>query len=161
MYLQFSVNANSGLNITKMIAPEIADPRQNKMQLQCHFTMGSEELYAVKWYKDDNEFFRYTPSQPPYVLKFPVSGVKVVTKESVCTRGRCDLVLTELNTKNTTGEYRCEVSSEAPAFRIASRTMNVTVAGNKQKNYLDLHCKQEIFMLVLINLRLHQGNEHS
>lgn len=124
-----SVGAYNGLTITEMTAPKLVDPRDNQMQLQCHYNMGSEELYAVKWYKDDNEFFRYTPSQPPYVLKFPVSGVKVLSKESVCARGRCDLVLTDLNIKNTSGEYRCEVSSEAPAFRIASKTMNISVAG--------------------------------
>lgn len=123
-----SVDVNNALNITKMIAPKVADPRNN-MQLECHYNMGVEELYAVKWYKDDNEFFRYTPTQPPYVLKFPVSGVTVLSKESVCVRGRCDLVLTNLSIQETSGEYRCEVSSEAPAFRIASRTMNISVAG--------------------------------
>lgn len=40
-----------------MSAPLIADPRDD-MNLDCHFDMGSEELYAVKWYKDDHEFFR-------------------------------------------------------------------------------------------------------
>lgn len=67
---------NNGLNITKMTAPLIADPRED-MQLQCHFNMGPEELFAVKWYKDDHEFFRYRPSMKPNTLKFHVPGVQV------------------------------------------------------------------------------------
>lgn len=115
-----------------MIAPKLINPaKNNTMQLQCYYNMGVEELYAVKWYKDDNEFFRYTPSQDNKIIKFPVSGVTVLSNASLCVNGKCDLFLTNLSVKDTSGEYRCEVSSEAPAFRIASRTMNVSVAGNK------------------------------
>nr|CAH7769113.1 unnamed protein product [Callosobruchus chinensis] len=41
-----------------MEAPPVADPRSDTT-LDCQFDMGGEELYAVKWYKDDQEFFRY------------------------------------------------------------------------------------------------------
>jgi hypothetical protein len=40
-----------------MNAPHVADLRE-EMKLDCQFDMGDEELYAVKWYKDDQEFFR-------------------------------------------------------------------------------------------------------
>ncbi|KAJ8911085.1 hypothetical protein NQ315_000545 [Exocentrus adspersus] len=40
-----------------MDAPPVADLRKD-LELDCHFDMGVEELYAVKWYKDDQEFFR-------------------------------------------------------------------------------------------------------
>ncbi|CAG9819995.1 unnamed protein product [Phaedon cochleariae] len=39
-----------------MNAPIVADPR-DLMDLDCNFDMGTEDLYAVKWYKDDQEFF--------------------------------------------------------------------------------------------------------
>nr|CAI5855188.1 unnamed protein product [Callosobruchus analis] len=44
-----------------MDAPSVADPRTDTT-LDCQFDMGGEELYAVKWYKDDQEFFRYVHS---------------------------------------------------------------------------------------------------
>lgn len=40
-----------------MSAPVVIDYKED-MNLDCQFDMGSEELYAVKWYKDENEFFR-------------------------------------------------------------------------------------------------------
>ncbi|GJQ73292.1 hypothetical protein Trydic_g13664 [Trypoxylus dichotomus] len=49
--------AAMALKLTNMTTPVIADPRED-MNLDCHFDMGKEELYAVKWYKDDHEFFR-------------------------------------------------------------------------------------------------------
>lgn len=49
--------AASGLRLTNMTAPVVADTRKD-MNLDCHFDMETEELYAVKWYKDDQEFFR-------------------------------------------------------------------------------------------------------
>lgn len=124
------MTTTSSLNITKMQAPRIADPRED-MQLQCHFNMGQEELFAVKWYKDDHEFFRYSPSMTAKPLKFPVPGVHVSSDPqwTQCRMDRCDLLLTNLSRRESSGEYRCEVSSEAPAFRIAVRTVNITVAG--------------------------------
>lgn len=40
-----------------MTIPLVADFRE-ELELDCHFDMEGEELYAVKWYKDDQEFFR-------------------------------------------------------------------------------------------------------
>lgn len=56
-YFFISVNGSTGLRLTSMTAPVVADLREI-MELDCHFDMGNEELYAVKWYKDDQEFFR-------------------------------------------------------------------------------------------------------
>lgn len=113
-----------------MTAPAIQDPRHD-MQLHCRFDMGGEELYAVKWYKDDHEFFRYSPAHRPGTgtLQFPVAGVQVESERTYCNRNGCDLLLTNLSRPLSSGAYRCEVSSEAPAFRLASQTHNVTVAG--------------------------------
>ncbi|CAH0562665.1 unnamed protein product [Brassicogethes aeneus] len=115
------------LRLTNMTAPSIQDPRE-QMQLYCKFDMGGEDLYAVKWYKDDHEFFRYAPSGPNNYVQYPVSGVTVDTTRSHCTRDTCELMLIDLQRPYSSGAYRCEVSSEAPAFRLASQTFNITVA---------------------------------
>lgn len=52
-----SVGWSTGLRLTNMTAPLVQDLRED-MDLNCQFDMGAEELYAVKWYKDDDEFFR-------------------------------------------------------------------------------------------------------
>ncbi|GAB0086679.1 Immunoglobulin-like domain [Sergentomyia squamirostris] len=71
-----------------------------------------ETLYSVKWYKDNEEFYRYIPSQVPPQHSFRVEGVRVDHKFSDSTR-----VMLRGITLKSTGEYRCEVSGEAPAFK--------------------------------------------
>ncbi|CAH0551852.1 unnamed protein product [Brassicogethes aeneus] len=125
--LLFIVHKSSTLSITNMTAPVIQDPRKN-LHIFCKFDMGGEDLYAVKWYKDDHEFYRYSPSGPSKYVQYPVPGVKVEVRSSKCVKNSCVLVLTELRRPESSGAYRCEVSSEAPAFRLASQTYNITVA---------------------------------
>ncbi|KAF2887647.1 hypothetical protein ILUMI_18526 [Ignelater luminosus] len=110
-----------------MSAPVVADTNHN-MELNCHFDMESEELYAVKWYKDDQEFFRYMPHQQPHIMNFPVSGVQLALQGTDCGRAHCKVQLTKLTRHHSDGAYRCEVSSEAPTFRLAAETHNITVA---------------------------------
>lgn len=110
-----------------MTAPVVADSRKI-MELDCHFDMETEELYAVKWYKDDQEFFRYMPHQQPHVMSFPVSGVYLVPFSTDCGRQHCKLQLTKLSRHHSSGAYRCEISSEAPTFRLAAETHNIAVA---------------------------------
>ncbi|XP_072398010.1 uncharacterized protein [Diabrotica undecimpunctata] len=130
--LHLVVQSNA-LRLTRMDAPPVADLRQN-MTLDCHFDMGNEDLYAVKWYKDDQEFFRYMPRGQQKTLLFPVPGVQVRSSETDCSQVRCKITLSGLSRIHSSGAYRCEISSEAPAFRLASETHNVTVAAIPQAN---------------------------
>ncbi|ENN80723.1 hypothetical protein YQE_02859, partial [Dendroctonus ponderosae] len=45
--------------------------------MQCHYKLGDETLYSVKWYKDGNEFYRYVPRNSPATQVFPLVGVTV------------------------------------------------------------------------------------
>ncbi|RZC39892.1 uncharacterized protein BDFB_008794, partial [Asbolus verrucosus] len=110
-----------------MNAPLVADLRE-EMELDCHFDMGTEELYAVKWYKDDQEFFRYIPSRQARTMSFPVPGVHLAPHSTNCSLVHCKVRLRDLTRDHSGGAYRCEISSEAPAFRLAAETHNVTVA---------------------------------
>lgn len=38
---------------------------------------GTESLYSVKWYKDNEEFFRYVPRMSPSIQSYKVDGVRV------------------------------------------------------------------------------------
>lgn len=113
-----------------MTAPAIQDPRED-MVLACSFYIGDEELYAVKWYKDDYEFFRFSPTGKEKLLEFEVTGVNVDISKTNCNMSFCFLKLKNLTRVYSSGAYRCEVSIEAPTFRLASKTLNVTVAGEK------------------------------
>ena len=45
------------------------------MELRCDYEPGNSSIYSVKWFKDDEEFYRYVPRDtPPYHI-FPRGGV--------------------------------------------------------------------------------------
>ena len=95
--------------------------------------MGRRELYNVKWYKDDDEFYRFTPNGPTVVNYFPLRGVHL-TNETLrghyCNYTFCAIRLTNLSRVYSTGSYKCEVSGEAPEFELAYNSTKMTVLGN-------------------------------
>ncbi|GFG30898.1 hypothetical protein Cfor_07082, partial [Coptotermes formosanus] len=47
--------------------------------LECEYELGSDDkLYSVKWYKDNEEFYRYVPRSDPVKHSYRVEGVRVV-----------------------------------------------------------------------------------
>ncbi|GBP92105.1 hypothetical protein EVAR_63452_1 [Eumeta japonica] len=54
----------------------------NDARLECNYDLEDEVLYAVKWYKDGNEFFHYQPGNDPPKQSFPEFGVDVDFKSS-------------------------------------------------------------------------------
>ncbi|XP_068245518.1 uncharacterized protein [Palaemon carinicauda] len=85
--------------------------RGEDAQLECKFDRGNDPLYSVKWYKDDDEFYRYVfrPQTPKQT--FIVPGVVVDIHRSNERR-----VLLKNLTFNSTGVYRCEISADSPHF---------------------------------------------
>lgn len=51
---------------------------QEKARLDCPFNLGKDRLYAVKWYKDNEEFFRFVPRYKPAIHVHKVDGINVV-----------------------------------------------------------------------------------
>ncbi|KAK9873676.1 hypothetical protein WA026_023614 [Henosepilachna vigintioctopunctata] len=119
----------TGLRLTNMTAPVVQDPKED-MKFYCEYDMGGEELYAVKWYKDDMNSFAGNPNS----VEFQVKGVHVDSRRTHCEDSSCTLYLNNLSRTFSSGAYRCEVSSEAPAFRLASQTHNVSIAVLPKQN---------------------------
>ncbi|XP_063706170.1 putative uncharacterized protein DDB_G0286901 [Culicoides brevitarsis] len=109
-----------------------------------------EALYSVKWYRDNEEFYRYVPNNNPPQNSYPLDGISVDHKHSNDRR----VVLRKLTLKSR-GLYRCEVLAEAPNFETVSGenmlevvylpTRGPTIEGG-EKNYdmgdlLNLTCK--------------------
>lgn len=36
-----------------------------------------DEIYAIKWYKDDEEFYRYLPNAQPKVSIYETNGIQL------------------------------------------------------------------------------------
>lgn len=37
----------------------------------------NEEIYAIKWFKDNEEFYRYLPNSRPKVSTYPTNGIQL------------------------------------------------------------------------------------
>lgn len=84
--------------------------------LRCNYDLEGDDLYSVKWYFNQKEFYRYIPTDNPKVTIFNHhAGVKVNARLST----EREVVLDNVDF-TTTGQYRCEVSGDAPMFQTAS-----------------------------------------
>lgn len=109
------------------IEVEVKMPKEAQVassaELKCDWRLlGGNILYSVKWYKDDHEFFRYVPDNDPRIQTFPQPGIHLDKRfnsdKSIRLR---DLELA------SSGQYKCEVSTEAPSFATTYQTANLTV----------------------------------
>ena len=93
--------------------------------LRCQYEMEGEQLYSVKWYKDGNEFYRFIPAdRDQQVTIFRLPGVTVDEMRS--DQNQVTLVSVDLK---SAGQYRCEISAEAPLFNTVSRSSHMSVIG--------------------------------
>ncbi|XP_020706836.1 uncharacterized protein LOC105683952 [Athalia rosae] len=109
------------------IKVEVRVPKEaevgKKVNLTCEWRLtGTSKLYTVKWYKDDHEFFRYVPENHPRIQTFPQPGVYLDKQANT----ENSIRLTNL-TLESSGQYKCEVSTEAPSFATTFLSANLTV----------------------------------
>ncbi|XP_017145537.1 uncharacterized protein LOC108157845 [Drosophila miranda] len=124
----------SALFVTDISVPEIVDFRDN-VTLSCSYDMRGHTLNSVKWYKDHEEFFRYSPLASPIYMTFGVPGLQVLDGKYLCNESSCRLDLS-LQGARSTGLYKCEVSGDAPHFKLADKADNMTVAALPQSDPL-------------------------
>ncbi|XP_017785833.1 PREDICTED: uncharacterized protein LOC108568987 [Nicrophorus vespilloides] len=128
----FAVENGECLSLKSIKFPEVADVRGN-VDLECHFDMEKDILKDIKWYKDNNEFFRYEPKRTPPYISFEVAGVHVLKGVDQCNLKNCYVSLHQLSKAHSGGSYRCEVTSEGPSFKSVSETGNIIVAALPNK----------------------------
>ncbi|XP_024084415.1 uncharacterized protein LOC106664799 isoform X2 [Cimex lectularius] len=90
--------------------------------LECLYELEGDTLYAVKWYKENEEFYKYVPKLNPPKTSYKVEGIKVDHQLSDNTR----VALRSVNLKSS-GVYKCEVSAEAPSFASAQKESRMDV----------------------------------
>ena len=64
------------LRILEAVIP-VYKLRGESARLSCKFDLEGASLYSVKWYKDDEEFYRYMPLSTPEKNVFVRPGVRV------------------------------------------------------------------------------------
>lgn len=109
------------LRVTRLEVPRHTDAHRTAT-LVCEFNLGGGKLYSLKWYKDENEFYRYTPNEEPQKQFFPQDGLILNLNASDMNK----VTLDDL-TFASSGSYQCEVSTEGPNFETSSKSANMTV----------------------------------
>ncbi|XP_041978458.1 uncharacterized protein LOC121732589 isoform X2 [Aricia agestis] len=112
-------------NITFLDVPQYGDPRRD-VELTCHYVSepGDPALHSVKWYRDTNEIFRYTPGQQTRTFNTSAGGA---TRGS-CNLQSCAITVTLPRRYNALVSFTCEVSTEGPRFAVVNQTKFLTVA---------------------------------
>jgi len=111
----------SGLHIKSIQVPKYAKVGDN-IKLLCDYEEGVDQVYSVKWYKDNMEFYRYVPKDRPRAQRFDVDGVRVGLDSS--SHNTVELINISLD---TAGTLMCEVSLEAPRFKTVEASSDLTV----------------------------------
>lgn len=108
-----------GTNTVRLLQDSVIPPhalRGQKAVLRCNYDLEGDNLYSVKWYFNQKEFYRYIPTDnPPVTIFNHHPGVNVNPQLSTTK----EVVLDEIDFL-TSGQYRCEISGDAPKFQTAS-----------------------------------------
>ncbi|CAH0546850.1 unnamed protein product [Brassicogethes aeneus] len=124
--LQEVACSGAGLKWVRVNVPQYRVPGETAM-LQCDYDLGNDTLYAVKWYKEHEEFYRFVPKARPQANWYKVEGVHVDMSKSDSRK----VVLHPVSWK-TSGLFRCEVSAEAPSFASAQSESRMEVVSEQQ-----------------------------
>ncbi|XP_016843937.1 uncharacterized protein LOC100679350 [Nasonia vitripennis] len=100
----------TGLKTLKITAPERVRVGDSAL-LTCSYDLDNVQLYVIKWYLDDAEFYRNVPKKDPPHAIFPVRGIRV----NVSSSNTQDVTLVNM-TRNHTGRYSCEVTEDGPTY---------------------------------------------
>ena len=65
-----------GLKMVRLKVPAATDIFR-PVTLTCEYDLEGGNLYSVKWYKDEREFFRYTPGYEPHNQAFHTPGISL------------------------------------------------------------------------------------
>ncbi|KAG8194095.1 hypothetical protein JTE90_003038 [Oedothorax gibbosus] len=111
------------VRVTELVVPPSV-VLGDSVRLACSYELGSEELYVVKWYKDDLEFYRYEPKDSNQAVYFPQPGI-----DMDLSRSNSNVVFLRTVALDTAGSYKCQVSTDAPTYSCvqAVKDMNVII----------------------------------
>ncbi|CAK9817638.1 Cell adhesion molecule 2 [Anthophora quadrimaculata] len=111
----------AGLKLLRINVPAYSF-RGESAQLECRYDLEADKLYSITWYKDHEEFYRYVPRGEPTKHRYPVEGVKVDLRHSDDQQVKLQDV-----SLHSSGQYKCEVSAEAPSFNSVSAEASMEV----------------------------------
>ncbi|OXU24700.1 hypothetical protein TSAR_002544 [Trichomalopsis sarcophagae] len=108
-------------NVRLEVIPELVEHGHEAI-LRCSYELEDAPLYSLKWYRGTYEFYRYSPNEKPATKIFNFTWIEVNpnnSNESQVTIQNVDFPLS--------GNFSCEVTTDAPTFSTASSVKTLTV----------------------------------
>ncbi|XP_054275749.1 uncharacterized protein LOC128994934 isoform X1 [Macrosteles quadrilineatus] len=116
-----SVCCSAGRTEVRVMVPPVVR-RGSTVTLVCLHNLTADNLYSVKWYRGNYEFYRFLPKERPPATTFPLPGLEVDMNGSSGQQ-----VTIRVLTRHISGVFTCEVSAEEPFFSTSSDSANLTV----------------------------------
>lgn len=111
----------TALRDVRLWVPEAVRAGAN-VKLACDYNLDEDALYSIKWYRGDQEFYRYVPKESPPTRVFALPGIRVDISLSDAR------VVTLIDVqRQLTDFYKCEVSADAPLFHTEIKSAYMTV----------------------------------
>ncbi|KAL1491052.1 hypothetical protein ABEB36_011705 [Hypothenemus hampei] len=120
----FLLSQESSSLKSMMIKVPTAVRTGDTVTLKCEYDLEGVLLYSIKWYWNEEEFYRFIPKESPPYQAFPVKSVNI--NVDLSKSGENDVVLREVQ-RQLTGNYKCEVSADGPLFHTEDMTSHMTV----------------------------------
>ncbi|KAI4460087.1 beat protein [Holotrichia oblita] len=106
------------------IEPQVVQ-RGGNSTLSCSYDLEDAQLYTVKWYRGNREFYRYTPSEHPSTKILPFKdNIPIYVDLHESNEHRVVLMNVEFH---LSGNFSCEVTTEGPFLTIAANNHMIVV----------------------------------
>ncbi|XP_011505798.1 PREDICTED: cell adhesion molecule 1-like [Ceratosolen solmsi marchali] len=115
------VGGSTSLKNLKITVPERVRVGDSAL-LTCSYDLEDAHLYAIKWYLDEEEFYRFVPKNEPPHDTFQVRNIQV----NVSSSNMQDVTLVNVQ-NNHTGRYKCEVTEDIPRYDTKLQEADVLV----------------------------------
>ncbi|XP_057656130.1 uncharacterized protein LOC130893781 isoform X1 [Diorhabda carinulata] len=99
--------------------------------LSCEYNLEEVALYSIKWYWNDEEFYRYVPKESPPFRAFSVTFADF--NVDIIRSGSTEVTLRNIS-REMTGDYKCEVSADAPLFHTDIQAAHMIVLDPPRSN---------------------------
>ena len=67
----------------ELVGPDLVNTGE-VVTLICRYDLGPDAVYSIKWFKDDDEIYRYVPTDQPEYYVFKTQGIKVDVSLQLC-----------------------------------------------------------------------------
>ncbi|XP_008545871.1 uncharacterized protein LOC103570048 [Microplitis demolitor] len=119
-YLLLLIAGATGLKNLKISVPPMVRSG-DAVTLSCIYDLQGP-LYTIKWYFNDQEFYRFVPKAMPTQNSYSVHGMKV----NISTSDENSVTLINVS-RELTGLYKCEVSEDLPTYHTAMKEQQMQV----------------------------------